>query len=249
LPRAARNAEVVLTDSGHSQKDLATYLGISFAKSRVIACGVDARFRAIPASEGRHAVLARYGIHLPYLLYVGAVNGRKNIDRLLAAFAQIRTWYPRLSLVVAGNRQWGATPIDAALRRLDLRDQVQFLGYVEDADLPALYSGARAFVFPSLYEGFGLPVLEAMACGTPTIASRSSSIPEVVGDAAILVDPFDVSAIAEGIEQVLGNPDLAAELRGRGVARARSFTWDRAARETLDAYQEVLDGGDFSRRN
>ena len=241
LPRAAGNADLVLTNSAHSQHDLERYLGITSTKSRVIPCGVDERFRPIPARDERDEVLAGYGIRRPYLLYLGAVNGRKNIPRLLLAFAQIHSRYPDLTLVVAGSRQWGATPIDVTRRRLDLGDRVHFPGYVDDVDLPAFYRGAEAFVFPSLYEGFGLPVLEAMACGTPTIASRTSSIPEVAGDAAILVDPLDVSAIAGAMERVLGDPELVATLRARGPDRAGQFTWEGAARKTLNAFQEVLD--------
>src|SRR6185437_16647875 len=120
---------------------------------------------------------------------------------------------------------------------------VHFTGYVPEADLPALYSGAEAFVFPSLYEGFGMPPIEAMACGTPVIASNVSSLPEVVGDAALLVDPLDVDAIAEAIHRVLTDHDLADDLRNRGLARAKQFTWERAARETLTAYDQVLGPG------
>lgn len=241
LPRAAENADLVLTNSAHSRQDLERYLDITSTRSRVIPGGVDERFRPIPAGDKRDEVLAGYGIRRPYLLYLGAVNGRKNIPRLLMAFAQVHPRHPGLTLVIAGSRQWGATPIDVTRRRLELGDRVHFPGYVDDADLPALYSGAEAFVFPSLYEGFGLPVLEAMACGTPTITSRTSSIPEVAGDAAILVDPLDVDAIAEAMERVLGDPEMASRLRARGLDRAGQFTWESAARKTLNAYQEVLD--------
>lgn len=240
LPRAARNANLVLTDSAHSQQDLARYLGVSPTRSRVVACGVSSRFRPVPAGEERRAVLACYGISEPYILYVGAVNARKNIVRLLEAYARLRLRFPRISLVVAGKRQWQTAEIDRAFGQLTRQGQIHFIGYVNDSDLPALYSAAEVFVFPSLYEGFGLPVLEAMACGTPVIASRSSSIPEVVGDAAILVDPIDVDSIAAGIERALCDPAMAATLRSHGVARARAFSWERAARETLELYQRVL---------
>lgn len=242
LPHLARQADAVLTDSETSREDLRRYLAISAEKLQVIACGVDPRFAPVPDGRERRAVLARHGISAPYLLYVGAVNGRKNIARLLDAYTAIRSRHPGLSLVIVGKRQWRTPHIDTTAEGLERDGQVRVTGYLDDADLPALYSAAEVFIFPSLYEGFGLPPLEAMACGTPVVSSWSSSLPEVVGDAAILVDPLDVTAIAAGIERVLLNRVEAAELRAHGLARARQFTWERTARETVALYDRVLAG-------
>jgi glycosyltransferase involved in cell wall biosynthesis len=207
----------------------------------VIACGIDPQFKPVADEDVRQGVLARYGIDRPYLLYVGGINARKNIARLFEAYAQVRATHPDVILVVAGKRQWQTGEIDAAFRRFNLEDQVHFTGYVDDRDLPALYSAAELFVFPSLYEGFGLPPLEAMACGTPVVTSNASSLPEVVGDAALTVDPYDVDGLAAAIKHALTDEDLRVELRRRGVARAAQFTWQRAARETLAVYAQVLE--------
>ncbi|HEX5415069.1 MAG TPA: glycosyltransferase family 1 protein [Chloroflexota bacterium] len=247
LPRAARRADAVITVSNCSRDDLASHLELAPGRIAVIAEGVDPRFRPVSDGGERRAALARYGVSPTYLLYVGAINGRKNLPCLLEAYARLRAEGPAIPLVIVGKRQWHTTEIGATLARLGLEGKVHFTGYVDDADLPALYSAAAAFVFPSLYEGFGLPPLEAMACGTPVVTSRASAIPEVVGDDAVLVDPLDVDAIAVGIRRVLEHPAEAAALRERGLARARQFTWDRAARETVALYRQILEGTDGER--
>lgn len=241
LPWVARRADVVLTDSECSRRDLIHYLALPKPQVRTIYLGGDLRFRPVTDVNALSAMRARYKIEHPYLLYVGGVNARKNIARLLEAFAQVRARQPDVRLVIGGKRQWQTGEIDRTFQRLNLADAVQWTGYVRDEDLPALYSGAAAFVFPSLYEGFGLPPLEAMACGTPVITSNVSSLPEVVGDAALTVDPYDVGALAAAIERALTDEPLRAELRARGLARAAQFTWERAARDTMNVYRAVLD--------
>ncbi len=243
LPRAARGADAILTDSRHSANDLRRYLGMASGRVRVVACGVDSSFRPVSDRTELSDTLSRLGISGPYLLYVGGINARKNVARLLEAYARIRGRHPDLKLVIAGKPQWKTSDITATYRRLDLEPWVRFTGYVPDTDLPALYGGAEAFVFPSLYEGFGLPPLEAMACGTPAIVSNTSSLPEVCGDAALQVNPLDVEAIAGAIDRILSDHDLADDLRRRGLARAEQFTWERAAREVLRAYEQVLSRG------
>ncbi|HEX6292750.1 MAG TPA: glycosyltransferase family 1 protein [Herpetosiphonaceae bacterium] len=240
LTRAARRADMVLTDSDHSRQDLKRYLAIPDANLRLIHCGLDPRFQPVGDDHERRAVLARYGIQPPYLLYVGGINARKNIARLLEAFARVRERHAALKLVIGGKRQWQTGAIDATFERLALHEHVQFTGYLADADLPALYSAAEVFVFPSLYEGFGLPPLEALACGTPVVTSNASSLPEVVGDAALTVDPYAVDALATAIQRALTDAALRADLRQRGLSRARQFTWQRAAREVFEVYQHVL---------
>ncbi|HEX9371605.1 MAG TPA: glycosyltransferase family 1 protein [Roseiflexaceae bacterium] len=187
----------------------------------------------------------------PYFLYVGTIQPRKNLAPLIEAFAQLeaRDWRleasdavptsspqppaSSLRLVIAGKPGWLTEAIERRAAELGVADRVVFAGYVADDDLPALLSGALAFAFPSLYEGFGLPVLEAMACGAPVLASNTSSLPEVAGDAALLVDPDDTAAIAGGLARLAGDAALRADLRARGLARAATFTWDRCAEETL----------------
>jgi glycosyltransferase involved in cell wall biosynthesis len=249
LPRAARAADAVLTDSRHSRADLLRFLHVPEQKVHVTPLGIDPRFA--PHSDGpqRQTVLARYGIEWPYVLYVGGINARKNIARLFEAFARVHERLPQMRLVVAGKRQWQTGEIDAVFQRLGLERCVHFTGYVADADLPALYSAAELFVFPSLYEGFGLPPLEAMACGTPVVASNVSSLPEVVGDAALTVDPHDIPGLAAAIERALRDQELRVELRSRGLQRVKMFSWSVVAGETVALYHgSARNVGGWSRR-
>jgi glycosyltransferase involved in cell wall biosynthesis len=175
-----------------------------------------------------------------YLLYVGTIEPRKNLPTLLQAY---RILLDRMghapTLVIAGRKGWLHSPVFRRVTELDLGGQVQFTDWIEQADLPALFSGATAFVYPSLYEGFGLPPLEAMACGTPVICSNASALPEVVGEGGLLVDPRDAGALARAMEQVLTDTSLRADLSARGLAQASKFSWERTARETLAVYDRV----------
>ena len=192
------------------------------------------------------SVLARHGVgSRPYVLSLGTLEPRKNLARLIRAFFALvedRRW-PELLLVLVGPTGWKAESLFASLdERPALRDRIVLTGYVPDEDLSALYSGARAFVFPSLYEGFGLPALEAMQCGVPVIASRTSSLPEVVGDGALTVDPADQDALAQAMLDVLSDAGLAEALVRRGLARASQFTWARTVESTVEAYRAMLAG-------
>lgn len=240
LPTGARRADAVLTDSDHSRGDLLHYLGLRPDFVQVTGCGIDPRFAPVDDQAMQQAVIDRYKLPTPYLLYVGSINARKNIARLLEAYARVRERHPQLNLVIGGKRQWQTRAIDETLERLRLTDHIHFTGYVSDTDLPALYSAATAFVFPSLYEGFGLPPLEAMACGTPVITSNVSSLPEVVGNAALLVDPYDVQALTRAIERIVQDEALRADLRQRGLGRAQQFSWAEVARKTCAVYEQVL---------
>ena len=242
LPVAARHTDAVITVSEHAQRDLVRFLGLSHQQVVVAPNGVAPRFQPLPSDARRQDVLARYGIASPYLLYVGGINARKNIARLFEAFARLHERRPEVTLVIGGKRQWQTAEIDATFQRLNLERAVHFTGYLDDADLPALYSAAAAFVFPSLYEGFGLPPLEAMACGTPVVTSSTSSLPEVVGDAALTIDPYNIEALADALERVLSDEVLRATLRERGLRRATLFTWPRVARSTRDVYERVVLG-------
>jgi glycosyltransferase involved in cell wall biosynthesis len=247
LPAAARRADGILTDSEHSKADLLRFLKLPANKVTVVPCGIAPRFAPVDLATAQ-TVLARYAIRQPYLLYLGGLNARKNIARLFEAYAMLRQHMPEVALVLGGKRQWQTTEMDAALTRFQLQQHVQYLDYVADADL--LYSAARLFVFPSLYEGFGLPPLEAMACGTPVVTSQSSSLPEVVADAALLVDPYDTNALANAMLRCLTDATLRQELRQRGLRRAAQFSWERTAREVLAQYQQVLEqpAGTFDNR-
>jgi glycosyltransferase involved in cell wall biosynthesis len=183
------------------------------------------------------AVKARYNISGAYLLYVGTLQPRKNLVRLVEAFAQIQN--PNLQLVLAGQKGWLYADLFARVEALGLSGHVVFTGYVADDDRAALLSGATALLYPSLYEGFGMPVLEAMACGTPVLTSDVSSLPEVAGDAALLVNPLDTNAIAAGMARLVADAGLRRSLVERGSLQIRQFSWAKAARQVLEAIESV----------
>jgi glycosyltransferase involved in cell wall biosynthesis len=239
LPLALRRADAVITVSECSKRDILRYLPIQTEQVVVVPNAVSASYRPLTAEEIAPG-LGRHGLEPGYLLFVGSVEPRKNLLRLLEAFALARREANRARLVIVGARNaWIDSPVGAAVERLGLGDWVRFTGYVAEADLPALYNGAAGFAFPSLYEGFGLPVLEAMACGTPVVTSNVSSLPEVAGDAALLVDPCDTEALARSLQGLLTDADLRADLRERGLRRAALFSWGRTARETVEVYRKV----------
>jgi len=244
---SARAADRIIAISAATRDDLLRYTGVRPSKIAVIHHGVSERFRPINDQTAIDAVLSRYGLRQPYFLYLGTVQPRKNLVRLIRAFASMmagdhgtRHIHRNEQLVIAGKRGWLTSEIEQVARQQfgANQDAVVFAGYVPDEDVPALLSGAIGFVFPSLYEGFGMPVLEAMACGAPVLASNTSSLPEVAGDAALLVDPTDVGAIVAGLARLASDTALRADLRTRGLARAAQFTWDRCAAQTLEVLQK-----------
>jgi glycosyltransferase involved in cell wall biosynthesis len=230
---SARRATIVLADSEATRRDLSTAYGIALDKIRVVYPGVEGLTRADAAAIA--AVRAKYGLPERYLLFLGTLQPRKNVSRLIAAYGRWRAAHPNdpTALVLVGRRGWLSADflLDAP--------GVIVTGYAADADVAALYSGALALVFPSLYEGFGFPVIEAMRCGTPVLCSNTSSLPELAGDAALLVDPLDEAAIAAGIERLIGDSDLRGELVRRGTAQTARFTWRAAAESTLTALVEA----------
>lgn len=229
VPRLARRVRQILTVSHYSKDRIADICRVPAEKIHVVHNGVDPRFG--PASEQEIAA-ARERFALPpnYVLCVGSLEPRKNLPRLLEAWSQVSGQQNQPKLVLVGT-----TAAVFASAKLEAPDESVILtGYVPDEMLPALYSGATAFVYPSLYEGFGLTVLEAMACGTPVICSSTTSLPEVAGDAAILVDPNDTAAIGHAIQNLLADEPLRNTLRVRGLARAQEFTWDRAAAQSWE---------------
>ncbi len=239
LPWVLPRVDGILTVSECSRADLTRYLHIPPDRIHNTSEGVADAYR--PATESAIAqVRARYGLSAPYILYVGSVEERKNLRGVLQAYARLRQRGLACSLAIVGAAKWKYDGIMRTLADLQLADEVVFTGYVPDDDLPVLYSGAAVFAFPSLYEGFGLPALEAMACGTPVVAANTSSLPEVVGDAALTVDPADVEALAEAMGRVLADEALRQELRDKGLGRARQFTWQRAAERTVAVYRALL---------
>ncbi|MCU0501939.1 MAG: glycosyltransferase family 4 protein [Anaerolineae bacterium] len=240
-----RQATAVLADSQATKDDLVRAYGVDPGRVHVVYLGRDQAFGPVRDADQIAHVRERYGIVGRYLLYVGTLQPRKNLARVIDAFAGL-AGDPALAgvqLVLAGKRGWLYDDLFAQVTRLGLTSRVVFPGYVEEADLPALLSGALALVFPSLYEGFGIPVLEAGACGVPVITSKTSSLPEVAGDAALLVDPHDVDAIADALLRIATDAELRAELDRRGQENVKRFSWEKCARETLTVLEEAARWG------
>ena len=236
--RAIERAARIIAVSACTKRDMLRFLEVEEDRIDVVPEGIDGGFQPC-SDEAVAAVREKYGLNRPYVLYVGQLAPRKNTVRLLKALEQILAHVgpDRLTAVVTGHVSFGADAIHAALDRFKHPEALVLPGHVEAADLPALYSGAQLFLFPTLYEGFGLPVLEAMACGAPVLTSNVSALPETCGDAAALVCPTDTHAIAAEAIRILEDPGLRTDLRSRGLARARTFSWRRTAEETLACYR------------
>ncbi len=241
---AARTADIILTDSHHSQRDIAQHLGVPKEKIRVTYLGYTSRSPTTIQALSADEILKQYHITRPYLLFVGVQEPKKNLDRLIEAFALLRqasSVNANLQLVLAGDKGWLSDHLSQRARDLGVGEHVIFTGFVPDAHLPALYQQAELFVFPSLYEGFGLPVLEAMTYGVPVVTSMASSLPEIAGDAAVLVDPHSAEAIRDGMADVLLDQPKAAAMREKGQIQARQFSWKRTAEETYMAYRDAYE--------
>jgi glycosyltransferase involved in cell wall biosynthesis len=231
---SAQTARRVLAVSEATKHDLTALNGIPAEKICVVHSGIDKDIRRVDNPHYIAALRQRLGIPGPFVLHVGRVQARKNLPRLVEAFGKIRDVLPNLRLVLAGRAHWGHEGVETRIKRLGLTGCVVLPGFVSPEDLSTLYSAASVFAFPSLYEGFGFPVLEAMACGTPVVCSNTSSLPELVGDAALMIAPTDVDALAEAIARALTDEPLRQALIARGFDRVKQFTWDAAARATLD---------------
>jgi glycosyltransferase involved in cell wall biosynthesis len=241
VPRSVQRADLIVTDSENTRNDVIVLLNAKPDRVITVPGGVESWFRPVDDAVKLADVRARLGLDRPFILYVGLIEPRKNLVRLMDAFALLKA-RRRLPhrLVLGGGRGWLSDGIFAHAEKSPVANEIQFLGYVADADLPALYSLADCFAFPSRYEGFGLPVLEAMACGVPVVTADSSSLPEIAGDGAgLLVNADDVGALADALEQLILDEALRARLRQKGLERAAQFTWEAAAARQLDVYRRL----------
>jgi glycosyltransferase involved in cell wall biosynthesis len=240
VPRSVARAAHILADSLATKNDLVGLFGTPPEKITVMYGGVDPRFAPAREPERLAALRAKYSLGPePFILGLGTVQPRKNYRRLIQAFSNIKSQISNVRLVIAGGKGWLYDDIFAEVKRLGLEGSVLFPGFVDDDDLPTLYSAAELLAYPSIYEGFGFPVLEAMACGSPVVTSNTSSLPEVGGEAALLVEPTDVEAIAGAILCLLQDADLRRNLIARGFEQAHKFTWEKAAAQLLDLYASV----------
>ncbi|NDJ85676.1 MAG: glycosyltransferase family 4 protein [Chloroflexi bacterium] len=239
LPRVLPRLDAVITVSEASKNDIAQHLRVPPRRIHNASEGVTNIYRPADASH-LEQVRAHYELPQRYILYVGSIEARKNLSRVLEAFASLKQSGVSHDLVIVGPQKWKYGAILETLQRLKLENSVLFTGYVPETDLPIIYSGADVFVFPSLYEGFGLPVLEAMACGTAVVTSNTSSLPEVIGDAGLQVDPYSVDEIASAILRLLGDAALRHRLQQKAIERAAGFTWERTAETTIDIYRQVM---------
>ncbi len=240
-PAIAKRARLVITPSESTKEDLARIFRISKHKIRVIPHAADTHFRPNTSRKSWSRLRERFQLRKPYLLYVGTLEPRKNLVRAVEAFSRIRPRFPDHRFYLAGDVGWRSKELLQSLEAFGLDGAVKHLGYVDEDALPALYSHAELFVYPSLYEGFGFPVLEAMACGVPVLTSKTSSLEEIAAEAALLVDPHDVDCLSEGMEHALSDTRDRETWIGAGLARARSFSWERTARDTLAVYEEALE--------
>ena len=243
---AARRSDRILTVSEASKRDILHFFNVKPEKIVVVYNAIDEHFSATPSEEQVARIRERYQLDHKFVLYVGNIKPHKNLVRLIEAFSQLRRTHDDLKLLIIGDEISKLPALRRAVHRHKLHKFVRFLGYLKDDTLTVLYRLASVFVFPSLYEGFGLPPLEAMASGTPVVTSNVSSLPEVTGDAAVLVDPYDVDSISDGMRRILDDPRLAEELRIKGLKRALEFSWQRSVEKTHRVYCEVAAHGHAS---
>lgn len=242
VPVSMRNARQVITVSESSKRDILRFYRLPEDKIRVTYEAAGPQFTLARGNPRHESAVSEYSHDRRYILAVGNLQPRKNLKRLIEAYHRlVLAGAIECDLLLVGKPQWKAADLYQTIRMLGLEERVRFTGFVPDELLPALYRNADVFVYASLYEGFGLPILEAMACGTPVITSNVSAMPEVAGDAALLVDPRSVDQLAQAILAVVSRPDVAQSLRQRGLARAAQFTWSKTAEETLQVYQKALE--------
>jgi glycosyltransferase involved in cell wall biosynthesis len=238
VPQAAHNADAVIADSECTRQDIISKLRIPSHKVHVTHLGVSKSFSILPTIDIQR-IKQKYEVE-KYIFVVGSVEPRKNLERLLTAFAELRGKYPDIILIHAGTSKWKSSDVFSIVVNKGLTGSVRFLWNLPQEDLIALYNGALFFIFPSLYEGFGLPIVEAMACGCPVITSNISSLPEVAGKAALMINPYDIGQIKQAMETLYQDDKKRHDLSQKGLEHASFFSWEKCARETIAVYREIL---------
>jgi len=239
MPFSYRAADKIIADSEHTKKDIIQYLHITAEKIKVIHLAVSSNFRPQPNDKIK-TIKKKYHTGEKYFIHVSTLEPRKNLSFLVKAFAKVAKKGIKENLLIVGKKGWYYEGLFQLVKDLNLDKRVIFTGYAEDEDIPVLYSGATALTFPSMYEGFGFPPLEAMACGTPVISSNTSSLPEVVGEAGILLSPKDEQLWVRNMSKIATNSKLAFKLSQKGLLQAKKFSWEKTARETIQVYKELL---------
>lgn len=236
---SAQRADHIITVSEHSKRDIVYTYGIPAEKITVTYGSAGNEFFPRERERAKQELAGKYGINDAFILYVGRLQARKNLRRLVEAYARVRKAGSRHKLLLVGKQDFLVQPVLLRIQELGLKNDVLMPGYIPSEDMPSFYNAADAFVYPSIYEGFGLPVVEAMACGVPVITSRGSSLEEVAGGAALIIDPFDELSIADALVRVLQDPELCAQLRQSGLQRSKCFDFRTAARQTIAVYEHV----------
>jgi len=243
IDQAVRRADHIIADSKNTRQDILSLLGAPADKVSVVYLAANPVYRPIPLDQARQRAADKFGLEGDFILFVSTIEPRKNLATLLRAYRQLLDAYKLdVELALVGGQGWLYEEIPSLVKDLRLTDKAHFLGRVPDKDLLHLYNAAGVLVHPAIYEGFGLPPLEAMACGTPVIVSNTSSLPEVIGDAGLLIEPENVDAWAVALWRVFTDDTLRDELAQKALARSGYFSWERTARQTLDIYRQVVDG-------
>lgn len=238
LPKTLKEAYGIIADSNNTKEDIIKYFGLPAGKIKVVYPGVDKKYKLIDKKIILEKIKNRYKLPNKFILNVGTLEPRKNIESLLRVFSKIKknlNYY----LVIVGIKGWKYKKIFSLINKLKIKNKVIFTGYIKETDLPAIYNLASLFVYPSLYEGFGLPPLEAMACGCPTVISNVSSLPEVCGEAAYYINPYTINSISKGIEKALGDKNLRKKMIEDGLKQAKKFNWGKTSREILKIYEQL----------
>jgi glycosyltransferase involved in cell wall biosynthesis len=238
VPLSIKKADRIIAVSKNTKKDIIEEYNIDSNKIKVIYNGVNEKYREIRDEIIINKVKEKYKLPKKFILYLGTLEPRKNIKRLIKAFNKVKK--SDTKLVIAGGKGWLYDDIFELVKTLNLENEIIFTGYVDEEDIVPLYNAATVFVYPSLYEGFGLPPLEAMACGTPVITSNVSSLPEVVGEAAITIDPYNIEDISSAIRKVLNSEKLKENLSKKGIQQSKKFSWKKTTEETLNLYREII---------
>lgn len=238
--QAVEKADTIIAISEHTKRDLIEYYSCPAEKIVVIYLGYDERFQQIEDRRKKDQINAEYGLTRPFIFNVGSIEPRKNLIGLIRAYASLgKKYHQNFDLVISGGQGWLNTEIYKEVEKLKMSDSVKFIGYVDDEDLPYLYNSAEVFAYPSFYEGFGLPILEAMACGCPVITSNVSSMPEVGGHAVSYIDPKDTETIKKALESVLGDKKKQSNMTRNGLEQAKKFSWTKCAQKTFKIYESV----------